>query len=167
MIYLKKPYSLVAYTSSSKTFNVYGKSFYNVTNVYLSGAPYTNTTFYSPFSSVPRLSALYPGFSAVKLSRTSFTSNNDNTIVFTMPSATQAGFIDVIVENIAGYGRLTQCVIKELYSGNLTLQELRPWSTGIKVLTGAEIILPDQIITFNGDILVTIQSEENIVAFYD
>jgi hypothetical protein len=55
-----------------------------------------------------------------------------------MPSATRAGYVDIIVENPAGYGKLTQYVIKELYSGTQTLQQLRPWALGIKVLSGVE-----------------------------
>jgi hypothetical protein len=158
---LKPPYTPVVFTSASKTFNVYGRSFYSVTNVYLSGYPYQNQTFYNPFSAVPKLSANYPGFFGVKLSSTQYQSNNDNTVTFTMPSATRAGYVDIIVENPAGYGKLTQYVIKELYSGTQTQLELRPWSSGVKVLTGVE--LPDlRVFTITGDILVTI-GDDNIV----
>jgi hypothetical protein len=136
MILLKKPYTPVVFTSASKTFNVYGRSFFRVTNVYLSGYPYENQTFYNPFSALPKLSANYPGFFGVKLSSTQYQSNNDNTVTFTMPSATRAGYVDIIVENPAGYGKLTQYVIKEPYSGTQTQLELRPWSSGVKVLSG-------------------------------
>jgi hypothetical protein len=78
-----------------------------------------------------------------------------------MPSATRAGYVDIIVENPAGYGKLTQYVIKEPYSGTQTQLELRPWSSGVKVLTGVE--LPDlRVFTITGDILVTI-GDDNIV----
>jgi hypothetical protein len=161
MILLKKPYTPVVFTSASKSFNVYGKSFFKVTNVYLSGYPYQNQTFYNPFSALPKLSAHYPGFFGVKLLSSAYNSNNDNTITFTMPSATRAGYVDIIVENPAGYGKLTQYVIKEPYSGTQTQLELRPWSSGVKVLTGVE--LPDlRVFTITGDILVTI-GDDNIV----
>jgi len=136
MILLKKPYTPIAFTSASPTFNVYGKSFFRVTNVYLSGHPYQNQTFYNPFSGVPKLSATYTGFFGVKLLSSAYTSNNNNTITFTMPSATRAGYVDIIVENPAGYGKLTQYVIKDVYGTSLTQLELRPWSSGVKVLTG-------------------------------
>jgi hypothetical protein len=124
MILLKKPYTPVVFTSASKTFNVYGRSFFRVTNVYLSGYPYENQTFYNPFSALPKLSANYPGFFGVKLSSTQYQSNNDNTVTFTMPSATRAGYVDIIVENPAGYGKLTQYVIKEPYSGTHCFKHL-------------------------------------------
>jgi hypothetical protein len=139
MNYLNKPYTPVVFTSASKTFNVYGKSFFNITNVYLSGYPYQSQTFYNPFSSVPRLSANYPGFFGVKLLSSAYTTNNDNTITFTMPSATRPGYVDIIVENPAGYGKLTQYVVKYLYSGEQSLQQLRPWSDGVKTLSSVEV----------------------------
>jgi len=136
--FLTKPYTPVVFTSATKSFNVYGKSFFRVTNVYLSGYPYESQTFYNPFSSIPKLSAHYPGFFGVKLLSSQYSSNNENTITFTMPSATRAGYVDIIVENPAGYGKLTQYVIKEPYSGTQTQLQLRPWSLGVKILSGVE-----------------------------
>jgi hypothetical protein len=131
--FLKKPYTPVVLISAAGNFNVYGKSFFRVTNVYLSGYPYENQTFYNPFSSIPKLSANYPGFFGVKLLSSQYTSNNENTVTFTMPSATRPGYTDIIVENPAGYGKLTQYVVKYLYSGEQTQLQLRPWSDGIEV----------------------------------
>jgi hypothetical protein len=161
MILLKKPYTPVVFTSAVGNFSVYGRSFFKITNVYLSGYPYENLTFYNPFSAVSKLSANNPAFFGIKLLSSAYTSNNDNTVTFTMPSATRAGYVDIIVENPAGYGKLTQYVIKEPYSGTQTQLELRPWSSGVKVLTGVE--LPDlRVFTITGDILVTI-GDDNIV----
>jgi uncharacterized protein YwbE len=56
-----------------------------------------------------------------------------------MPSATRAGYVDIVVENPAGYGKLTQYVVKHLYSGEQSQLELRPWSSGVKVLSGVEV----------------------------
>lgn len=138
-ILLKKPYTPTVFTSASKSFNVYGKSFMELQAIYLSGAPYSNQTFYNPFSAVPKLSAHYPGFYGVKLLSSEYTTNFDNTITFTMPSAVNAGYVDVIAQNPAGYGTLTQYVIKEPFSGTLSLSTARPWSLGIKVLSGVEV----------------------------
>jgi hypothetical protein len=135
MILLKKPYTPFIAVSANKSFNVYGKSFYKITNVYLSGSSYNNQTFYNPFSSAPKLSAHYPGFFGVKLLSSQYTSNNDNIITFVMPSAARPGFADIVVENPAGYGTLTQYVIKDIYSGSQTQLQLRPWSSGIQVLS--------------------------------
>lgn len=166
MTFLTKPYTPIVFTLTSKTFNVYGKSFFRVTNVYLSGYPYENQTFYNPFSAVPKLSAQYPGFFAVKLSSSSYQSNNDNTITLTIPPATRGGYVDVIVENPAGYGKLTQYAVKYLYNNIQTQLDLRPWSSGIKVLTGVEITLPDnQIYTLNSLSALLTFNYKNIVTF--
>ena len=167
--FLTKPYTPVVFTSATRTFNVYGKSFFRVTNVYLSGYPYQNQTFYNPFSSVPKLSASYPGFFGVKLLSSQYTSNNENTVTFTMPSATRAGYVDIIVENPAGYGKLTQYVVKYLYSGEQTQLQLRPWSLGVKVLTGVEVppvVYPENLFyTLNGLSGIGTFNERGIVTF--
>jgi hypothetical protein len=151
MILLKKPYTPVVFTSATKTFNVYGISLYKITNVYLSGYPYENTTFYNPFSGVPKLSANYPGFYGVKLLSSAYTSNNQNTINFIMPSATRSGYVDIIVENLAGYGTLTQYAVKETYSNTQPLSSINPWAQGIIVKSAPDIILPDTLLyTFSG-----------------
>jgi hypothetical protein len=168
MSYLKKPFTPVVFTSASKTFNVYGKSFFKITNVYLSGNPYENQTFYSPFSGSPKLSATYPGFFGIKLLSSAYITNNINTITFTIPPATRAGFVDIIIENPAGYGTLTQYVVKDLYTEEQTQLELRPWSLGVKVLTGVEMsqqIFDYQIYTITGDLLITINGD-NIFEIY-
>ncbi len=125
------------FTGLSATYDVYGRSFMRLNAIYLSGAPLSGiTTFYNPFSSLPKLSAHYPGFTAYKLLSSEYSTNFDNTITITVPAPVQAGYIDVIAQNPAGYGALTRFVIKEPYSGTQPLSALRPWSSGVKVLTG-------------------------------
>lgn len=165
MILLKKPYQPVMYTGLSATFNVYGRSFTRLQAVYLSGVPLLNTTFHNPFSAVPKLSAQYPGFNGYKLPQSAYTTNFDNTITINIPAPAKLGYIDVIVQNPAGYGKLTQYVVKQLYSNVQDLSTLRPWSQGVKVLSGTEIVIgvENQILTINGDNLITI-SGDNIVS---
>ena len=136
MILLKRPYTPLTYVGLSATFNVYGKSFMGLNAVYLSGAPLSGTTFYNPFSGVPKLSASYPGFTAYKLLSSDFTTNFDNTITINVPAPVTGGYIDVIAQNPAGYGALTRFVIKDLYTGLQPLSVLRPWSSGVLVLSG-------------------------------
>lgn len=162
MILSKRPLRPTVFTGVSATFRVTGRSFYDVQAVYLSGYPYTNTTLFNPFSGVPSLSAKYPAFTGVKLLSSQWSSNNENAVTFTMPSAQRAGYVDVIVQNEAGYGALTRYVIKELYSGSLPLSVLRPWSSGVRVLTGVEIPQPSQITTISAESLITIAGD-NIV----
>jgi len=160
----------------SKTFTVKGGSFFNITNVYLSGAPYPNSTFYNPFSGIPSLSAKNPGFTAIKLLTSDYQSNNLNSLVFTMPSAQRAGMVDIILQNQAGWSALTQnisfvVVTSNPYSPEYPehdeyLLKMKPWSKGITVfgsLTGVNIIPENQILTLDGNILVTLGGD-NIVS---
>jgi hypothetical protein len=106
-----QPFSVYPYTTlvsnASSVVSLEGKSFFNVTNVYVSGSPLSaSSTFYNPFSSYPTLSALYPGFSAVQVQ--AFNTNNDNNITLTLPRTRKAGYLDIIVQNEAGYGTLVQ-----------------------------------------------------------
>jgi len=156
MILLRKPYTPIAFTSATKVFNVYGKSLTKIDAVYLQGASF-NQTFYNPFSAYPTLSAKNPGFFGTKLLSSEYQSNNINILTFTMPSATLAGLVDVIVQNPAGYGSITQYVVKNLYDNTLTQEELRPWYAGI------EIAGINQMYTINRDVIVTIMSAENIL----
>ena len=156
MILLKKPYKPVMFTGLSAEYNVYGRSFTRLKAVYLSGAPIPNTTFYNPFSAIPKLSAQYQGFTAYKLLSSDFSTNFDNTITIKVPAPITSGYIDVIAQNPAGYGTLTQFVIKEPYSGTQTQQQLRPWSDGIVVNGG---VGEESILAIDGSFLVTISGE--------
>jgi len=166
MIILKKPYKPIMFPGLSATFNVYGKSFMKLEAVYLSGAPLDNVTFYNPFSAVPKLSGLYPGFNGVMLPVAYYTTNFDNIITITIPAPVRSGYINVIAQNPAGYGVLTQFVIKELYSDTQTLQELRPWSSGVQVISAVFVPpvpeVENQMLSITGEDLITI-SGDNIV----
>ena len=116
------------------TFNLYGKSLTHITGVYLSGNTNFNSTFYNPFSGTP-LSASYPGFYGSILPVSAFTTNNDNEMTFTMPDALSAGRVDVIVQNPAGYGSLTQYVYNPP-----TSSYTQPFTDGILIGDPAEVI---------------------------
>lgn len=99
-----------------KQFAVTGRGIKNLQNVYLSGDPLSaDYSFYNPFSA-SELSAVYPGFSAVKLDASAWTSDNDVTVTFAMPSAASPGFVDVILEGPVGYGNLTQFVRRNTFN---------------------------------------------------
>lgn len=168
------------FVGETKQFTVYGKSFFDLENVYLSGAPFPQSTFINPFSGTSRLSATYPGFFGVKLSGNSFVTNNDYYVTFTMPSASLPGFVDIILQNRAGYGALTKYVIRGSFnpytSGtaeyNAYTPYVRPWASGVQVLSG--IIIPEpplppfptnQIFTFDGLSAIRTFSGANIVTF--
>jgi hypothetical protein len=142
-ILLSPPYKPLMFVGVPKRFTTYGASFFKVTNVYLSGVPYLSSTFFNPFSAINGLSATYPGFTAIQLQASNYISNNDNTLTFTAPSASSPGFIDVIVQNEAGYGILTQNVQKNIVlnpytSGSADYNNftpyVMPWAKGIEVI---------------------------------
>lgn len=118
-----QPRSVTPYytsVSSSETFALYGKSFLDVTNVYLSGDNIFNSTFFNPFSAVPRLSAAYPGFYGTRLLSSAFVSNNEDVVTFVMPSASLPGKVDIILQNEAGYGSLIKYGYRSTFNPYLT-----------------------------------------------
>jgi len=144
-------------TGVTKTFNVFGKSFLKIQGVFLSGCVFENETFFNPFSASRRLSADYPGFYGIQLSATNYTSNNNNQVVFTMPSAAYEGFADVILMNEAGWGKLTSFVIKDTInpyvSGTTDYDNYqpyqRPWKDGIVVGTELPLsVTPELSVNF-------------------
>jgi hypothetical protein len=132
----------VIQVNTSKTFTVYGKSFFRVSGVYLSGSDgvYENTTFFDPFSASPKLSS-YGGFFGVQLSAGLYQSNNNNELKFTTIPAICSGYVDVILQNEAGWGALTQFVVKSTQnpytSGSFEYNNYtpyqRPWKDGLIV----------------------------------
>jgi hypothetical protein len=92
----------------SLDFILKGGPFFQLRNVYLSASNqnmFDGITFFNPFSGVKNLSAENPEFNAVLLSEFFY---NENYVFFTLPQIPQVGgFFDVIIENEAGYGRLT------------------------------------------------------------
>lgn len=127
--------------NTSRTFAVYGESFFNITSVYLSGYPYENLTFYNPFSAIRQLSSQNPGFYALKLNTLQY-SIDENVLIVTLPPPTRFGFIDIILENEAGWGNLKQFVAHSTsnpYPPDHPLRDswepfIKPWENGIKVI---------------------------------
>lgn len=95
-------------TTSSNIYNLYGKDFFNITDIYLQSDESTlsNSTIQSPFNGTPQLTT-YPSFNGVRLG--TYKVISENNIEFTIPDGivTSAGKFDVIVKNEAGYGILS------------------------------------------------------------
>lgn len=104
-----------------KNVSIVGKSFFNISNLYLSGSDTSifenlNYSFYNPFSSVANLSSKNLGFYGNVIE--SFTIIDDNFLIFEIPEqliySVQSktfpydSYLDVIVENEAGYGLLSR-----------------------------------------------------------
>jgi hypothetical protein len=127
--------ALSAYNDFS--IDVYGKYLLNPRNVYLSGSNISmlsGVSLFSPFSSIPNLSGYYPSFYAIKVP--DFEIVNDESIRFTIPQAPQtSGFLDVIIENEAGYGKLTTGSLRpSISSWSGWTYEPHPLANGLKVV---------------------------------
>lgn len=89
--------------------DVFGKSFYDIKNVYVSSSNvqmFDNFSFYNPFSAVDSMSSRYLPFNGLVVP--TFTLINENYLSFFLPETLKTeGFIDIIVENEAGYGKVT------------------------------------------------------------
>jgi len=106
--------------SQSAILNVNGQSFWNIKNVYLSAADPSifqgNVSFFNPFSSSANLYPQNPGFYAVVIPF--FTIANEKNILFDIPDYVfyyinglnhhYSTYLDVIIENEAGYGLLSR-----------------------------------------------------------
>jgi hypothetical protein len=88
-----------------------GRSFFNIKNIYfknLKNDVFSRpVTLYNPFSSVSNLSANNSKFYGIKINN--FTVINDNMIIIQIPQIfLNKGYFDIVVENEAGFGFLTQ-----------------------------------------------------------
>lgn len=134
-------YPEFAKLSKPEEINVWGTGIKGVRNVYLSGAVLSAVT-QNPFALYQKLSSTYPSFTAVKLPTNSWTTNNDNLVTFTMPSATKLGYIDIILENPGGYGTLVRNVKYNTYNPfpintaeyNAYIPPQVPYLSGLKIV---------------------------------
>lgn len=116
--------------------DLYGKYFFDVRNVYLSASNVnmlSGAQIHDIFGTFPKLSAHNPPFVGIKLS--SYEVQGDNHLKFNIPQIPQTnGYIDVIVENEAGYGKLTVDSIRpHTKSWDGWVYEPRPYSKGLTV----------------------------------
>jgi len=98
--------------------DVYGKYLFQPRNVYLSASDpsmFDNIQTWDLFSAYPKLSSFNPPFNAVRLS--SFNPITDEHLQFSLPQIPlNFGYIDIIVENEAGYGKLSTCSLRPAIS---------------------------------------------------
>lgn len=106
--------------SQVKTLDLYGKSFFNIQNIYLSASDISifqgNYSFFNPFSTTQNLYAKNPGFYGQIVPI--FTLIDENNILFDIPDnifyyinglgTKYSTYLDVIVENQAGYSILSR-----------------------------------------------------------
>jgi len=101
----------------SEKFRAVGSGFTVLNNVYLSGVPFASASVeWNPLSGSPSLSADYPPFTAMKLLTSDWWYDRDHAVTFVMPSASNAGFVDIIIEGPGGYGTLKEHVRKNTFN---------------------------------------------------
>jgi hypothetical protein len=155
--------------SQNFNFLIKGKPFYDIRSVYLSSSNtrmFDGITFYNPFSAVKKLSADNVGFQGIKLPLFSY---NENCISFQFPQTPKAsGFVDVIVENEAGYGKLTvgsRLPFEKTFEGAIDIQ--KPCVSGIKVIDLEDYFGEYFIMTSDDKEILESQFSQNIIAeFY-
>jgi len=155
--------------SQNFSFLVKGKPFYDIRSVYLSASNptmFNGVSYYNPFSAVKKLSAENIGFYGIKIPLFSY---NEYCISFKFPQVPKGnGFVDVIVENEAGYGKLTtgsRLPFEKTFEGAIDIQ--KPCVSGIKVIDLLDYF-GEYFITTSDDkeILESEFSKNIIVAFY-
>ena len=95
---------------------------------------FDNLTHFNPFSANSRMSIIYPAFSAILIPE--FTVESDKIITFTFPQRPKTeGFIDIIAENEAGYGKLTTDSRYPFVSSFVGAEDIQnPWVDGMIIL---------------------------------
>lgn len=101
-------------TSSTNIVNLFGSSFFNVKNIYLSGS--VDGTLQTPFIDNTRLSATFLPLTAFKMPLSSFSVIDDNQLILNIVNLTTPGIIDIVVENDAGYGTLITHARRNTYN---------------------------------------------------
>lgn len=114
--------------------DLYGKYFFDIKNIYLSASnPNTlsGVEYWDQFNYFSKLSSFNPPFSAVKIPE--FKVSSDNFISFNLPQIpAESGYIDIIVENEAGYDKLTTSNINFMVSSwPGWVQEPSPYENGL------------------------------------
>jgi hypothetical protein len=98
-------------SESTKYLTIIGRSFYNIKNIYFKNIKNevfnTPVTLYNPFSAVSKLSAHNTKFYGIKIEN--FVVLENNKIIIEIPQIFSGkGFIDIVIENEAGFGFLTE-----------------------------------------------------------
>jgi len=110
---------------------VTGRGFREIRNVYLSASNefmFDNINFFNPFSSVKNLSSDNPGFYGIIIDSYFYDYSRLYITLSKLPNS--IGYLDVIVENEAGYGLLT----RDSALAGLFFPEInRPSANGIEV----------------------------------
>jgi hypothetical protein len=112
-------------------------NFLNITNVYLSASNSLlfniSSTFYNPFSGIEKLSAKNIPFYGIKLSSFSFSEKYLTFDFFQIPKV--QGFVDVIVENEAGYSKLSvETIVLDITGCENIKSFQKPCISGIQVV---------------------------------
>lgn len=112
-------------------------NFLNISNVYLSASNSLifniPSTFFNPFSGIEKLSANNIPFYGIKLSSFSFSEKYLMFDFFQIPKS--QGFVDVIVENEAGYSKLSlETIVPTITSCENIKSYQPPCISGIQVV---------------------------------
>jgi len=132
------PYKTVINQASPTNINVevFGKSFFDIKNIYLSASNnqiFSSLSYYNPFSAIPSFSSKYSGFLGVLVP--TFTIFNENYLSFNLPEMPlTSGFLDVIIENEAGYGKVTTDTILPFVSSYSEATNIQfPYVSGFEI----------------------------------
>lgn len=123
---------------SSVDIFIKGKSFLKPRKLYLSASNemmFDNIRCFNPFISGTNTQKLsYPPFRAIQVFE--FTVINDKFLNFIFPQQPKTiGYVDVIMENEAGYGKLTKDTILPYISSFGCSQNIQfPWTKGIEII---------------------------------
>jgi hypothetical protein len=168
-----KPYKFVVNNpllTSIQNFNILvkGNSFIDIRGVYLiSNSPtmFEGTTIWNPFSGVKNLSADNPPFQGIKVP---FYIYKEKYLAFTMPQNPNGdGFFDIIIENEAGYGKLSRDSRVPFVSSFVGAVDIQlPCVSGIQVIDPLDFMLEFILTTSDNKFILTSDTNQQITVSY-
>jgi hypothetical protein len=111
-------------------------NFLQIRNVYLSASDSSifgiSASYFNPFSAIKNLSSENVPFTAIKVNLFTY---NERYLVFDFPEVPlNIGYIDVIIENEAGYSKMTnELYVKEISACGITENFQKPSISGIQI----------------------------------
>jgi hypothetical protein len=158
-----------------KEIEIYGESFLNIENVYLSASNpnifYQPVSYYNPFSST-NLETYYPPiYNSVEILSADYSYDQSNmllrlpTLNIDLPLSSYPIYIDVILSNEAGYGKMTQDILnkKNNFNNTFNSNSFYKGTSGLAVYNISQFsVINNPLLSLNGELLVTVLGDNLI-----
>jgi hypothetical protein len=168
-----KPYKFVVTNpllTSVQNFNILvkGNNFFDIRAVYLvpdNEVMFEGTTIWNPFSAVKNLSASNLQFEVIKVP---FYIYKEKYLAFTIPQTPKRdGFFDIIIENEAGYGKLSRDSRVPFVSSFVGAVDIQlPCVSGVQVIDPLDFMVEFVLVASDNKFILTSDTNQQITISY-